>query len=399
METRDHASYPVSNTGDILGLLKLENELVEYQPTYDDISRRSELLAEDQFLSDEDKQALNEDMEDVKTRWDNVANVKEQKMKRVENRISQKEKRKLNDLIDCRADIKNLNDWITNKNNQFDRLSPVADDLPTLLKQRDELKDFSKDIADHDPKFTECIQSAHKLSKDPALSKDESDVIQKDAEKCEERWDGLNEKVRQRVESIVEQLPPLQRKQKELLGDWDDKLDRFKKSIKKSYNNLDEQRAKWPLKEDKLVSSVDLTDELIERVDQNETVEWRPTVDTSNEQLAKIRVKLQRIQRDKKNRKWSFIEAIKGVFGFGRKPKKTGINLDSLIIQFEEHEDLMQEVSSLQRPANEIVDSCNTITASRDVEEQNIMKVDGEMRAVNAQWNTLNFKVIERENR
>jgi hypothetical protein len=59
---------------------------------------------------------------------------------RLENKIGQREKRKLNDLIDSRADIKNLNDWITNKNNQFDGLSPVANDLPTLLKQRDELK-------------------------------------------------------------------------------------------------------------------------------------------------------------------------------------------------------------------------------------------------------------------
>lgn len=59
----------------------------------------------------------------------------------------------------------------------------------------------------------------------------------------------------------------------------------------------------------------------------------------------------------------------------------------------------MQEVSSLQRAANEITASGNAIAVNRDVEEQNIAKVDGEMRTVNAQWNTLNFKVIERENR
>lgn len=59
----------------------------------------------------------------------------------------------------------------------------------------------------------------------------------------------------------------------------------------------------------------------------------------------------------------------------------------------------MQEVSSLQRSANEVIVSGNTIATSRDVEEHNIMRVDAEMRTVNAQWNTLNFKVLERENR
>jgi hypothetical protein len=59
----------------------------------------------------------------------------------------------------------------------------------------------------------------------------------------------------------------------------------------------------------------------------------------------------------------------------------------------------MQEVSSLQRPANEIAHSGNTIVNSYDVEHQNIMKVDEDMSSVNDHWNTLNFKVIERENR
>lgn len=63
-------------------LQKLENEVVDYRPTYDEVNKRYELLAEDQFLKDEDKQALNEDMEDVRTRWENMANVKEQKLKR-----------------------------------------------------------------------------------------------------------------------------------------------------------------------------------------------------------------------------------------------------------------------------------------------------------------------------
>ena len=60
----------------------------------------------------------------------------------------------------------------------------------------------------------------------------------------------------------------------------------------------------------------------------------------------------------------------------------------------------MQEVSSLQRPANELAFSCNDLMHSDgSLEKRNITKVDSDMRGVNEQWNHLNVKVIERENR
>ena len=195
---------------------------------------------------------------------------------RLEDKINQREKQKLNDLIDCRADIKNLNDWITNKNNQFDKFEPLANDLPTLLIQRNELKvssfsstdiyiwtlkfsyyprcfmialsfqQFSKEVADKDPQFTGVIQSANKLSKDPTLSPAESEVLHEDAINCETRWDTLNDRVKDRVDGVVNVLPSLQKNQKRLMDEWEDKLDRFRKSIKKSENTLDDQKSKWP---------------------------------------------------------------------------------------------------------------------------------------------------------
>ena len=59
----------------------------------------------------------------------------------------------------------------------------------------------------------------------------------------------------------------------------------------------------------------------------------------------------------------------------------------------------MQEVSSLQRPSNEVAHSCNELLNSKDLEKPNVDKIYTDMRTVNQEWNDINVKVIERENR
>lgn len=48
-------------------------------------------------------------------------------------------------------------------------------------------------------------------------------------------------------------------------------------------------------------------------------------------------------------------------------------------------QDLMQEVSSLQRPANEMALSCNELSNNDSLEKVNVVKIDSDMRNVNQQ--------------
>ncbi|XP_048577507.1 dystrophin isoform X2 [Nematostella vectensis] len=397
---------PESEEEDIVGLkeqkkdlMMLEKELAEMEPKYRAVKEDHNALRDNQFLGEADQEAADEDMHDIEAQWEKMCVEKDQKKKRIEGKIADEERKKLDKLIGCRADLRNLQEWISRKNDEFERLEPIAKDLKGATRQKSELKDFSKEVLDHEPKFTRCTQSAVKLSKDPGLSEDECHVIQKEADDCEERWDTLNEKVSGRVDDVVHKVLLLQKKEKELMDEWKDKLERFERSVKKSDSTLDSHAQKGPEGLPEVKSSPDVTSELQDKANRNEDISWRNTVDESKDRLSKLRIKLQRIQRDKRNRKWSILDAIKEVFGFGKREPKPSIQLDRLIERLEDHEDLMQETSSVQRPANDLRSYGETIRNSNELDEANEARVDDQLSAANQKWNALNMAVIYRENR
>ena len=61
---------------------KLESEVEQYEPKYEDVKTRYEYLLDNEHLNAEDKQSLHDDMEDVKSRWENMSSAKDLKLKR-----------------------------------------------------------------------------------------------------------------------------------------------------------------------------------------------------------------------------------------------------------------------------------------------------------------------------
>lgn len=62
------------------------------------------------------------------------------------------------------------------------------------------LQQLSQRLNDYEPRFTEAIDSAYKLCKDPAFSREQNKALRNDAEDCEKKWDDVVEKLKDRMD-------------------------------------------------------------------------------------------------------------------------------------------------------------------------------------------------------
>lgn len=62
------------------------------------------------------------------------------------------------------------------------------------------LQQFSKRISDYEPRFTEATDAAHKLCKDSAFSAEQNKAFRKDVEDCEDKWDEMVDKAKDRMD-------------------------------------------------------------------------------------------------------------------------------------------------------------------------------------------------------
>ena len=53
---------------------------------------------------------------------------------------------------------------------------------------------------DYEPTLNSATGDAYEHIKDPAITPDEKLTLQTEAHDCEERWDGLNDKIKLRVD-------------------------------------------------------------------------------------------------------------------------------------------------------------------------------------------------------
>ena len=60
--------------------------------------------------------------------------------RRLEGKIRDKDKTRLNSVVACRDNIQDVKDWIELRDSELEAMGPVADDLKTSLKQKEELK-------------------------------------------------------------------------------------------------------------------------------------------------------------------------------------------------------------------------------------------------------------------
>ena len=59
---------------------------------------------------------------------------------RLNVKVLDEEKKKMQELATCRANLQAVVDWIDVKNGELDSLDHTRDDMQTLMKQREDLK-------------------------------------------------------------------------------------------------------------------------------------------------------------------------------------------------------------------------------------------------------------------
>lgn len=146
-----------------------------------------------------------------------------------------------------------------------------------------------------------------------------------------------------------------------------------------------------------------------------------------------VRERLQDIQREKKNRRWSILEALKDVMNSitsrFRGSSKSGVSLDKLVDLLEDHEvmintpiwrtwrfvtwkrsilifivivifkDIMTDTSSKQKDADEVFSTGASSLDSGVLTNDQAIDLQERMSDLNRRWNVLNIDVIQREKR
>ena len=150
-----------------------------------------------------------------------------------------------------------------------------------------------------------------------------------------------------------------------------------------------------------------------------------------------VRERLQDIQREKKNRRWSILEALKDVMNSitsrFRGSSKSGVSLDKLVDLIEDHEvmintleitpiwrmwryvtwkrsilifiiivilkDIMTDTSSKQKDADEVFSTGASSLDSGVLTNDQAIDLQERMSDLNRRWNVLNIDVIQREKR
>lgn len=291
-------------------IVSLEKELPDYDRKFDDLEKDYEVLINDKQISEKQHGDVNEDMEKLRSQWHSFNTDKDVKKNRIKKKLWDKEQQKAGELTGSRVNLQAVKDWIGLRDKEIENMDLIGNDPKTLQRQKEDMKLLTKRLHDYEPRFTEATDTAYRLSKDPNFSKEQSKALRQDAEDCEKLWDDVLEKATDRMDRIVKKIPKLQKDQKEILDEWNDRSARFEKSLKKAEDKLKEQEAIGKeIGFEKRLSEI-TSPELTKKRGENNN-EWKPTVDECNANLRTVRERLQDIQRAKKNRKWSILEALK----------------------------------------------------------------------------------------
>ncbi|XP_068690393.1 utrophin-like [Montipora foliosa] len=384
-------------------IANLEQELPAFEKRYLGLEEDFGGLVGDKGIAEDQQDTISEKMDNVRARWELLNNDKNTIKQRIQNKIWDEEQKKAGELASCRVNLQAVKNWIELRDKELESMDPIGTDLDTLSRQKEDMKQFSKRLSDLEPRFTEATDTAYKLCKDSTFSGEQNKALQQDSENCKNNWDEIIEKVKDRMDGILKKIPKLEKDQNELLEEWQDSSTRFEKSLRKTEERLQEQITigremgyeTW-LPESR---SPDLT----ARKEDDNNVNWRPQVEESNARLKRVREILQGIMRDKKNRKWTILVALKDVMHSIttrlRGTSKSGVILDKVVDLLEDHEEIMTDTCSKHKDADQLFSFGSTAVESGVLTNEQVDDVRDRMSDLKVRWNVLNIDVIEREKR
>ena len=103
--------------------------------------------------------------------------------------------------------MNDVNDWIELRNKELEEVGPTSDDLKTALEQKEKIKELSARVADYEPTVKDATDGAYQLIKDPVIPPGEKMALQTELNDREDRWDDLNNKINERVDRRVPEIP------------------------------------------------------------------------------------------------------------------------------------------------------------------------------------------------
>ncbi|XP_067048762.1 dystrophin-like isoform X1 [Acropora muricata] len=383
---------------------KLERELPAYDKRYHDLENDFGELYGERDIAEDQQEAIGARMDRITSRWNSLHKVKDAQKQRIKSKIWEEEQKKAGELASCRVNLQAVKNWIELRYKELESMDPnIGSDLDTLLRQKKDMEHFSKRISDYEPRFTEATDAAHTLCKDPAFSLEENKALQKGAEDCQNKWDEMIDKARDRMDKILRKVPKVEKSQKDILEDWKDTSARFEKSLRKTEEKLKEQINVGREIGYETWSPETRLPELTRRRDDENNTNWRPELEESNSKLKSVREKLEGILRDKKTRKWTILETLKDVVNSMttrfRGTSRNGLSLDKVVDLLEDHEDIMTDTGAKHRDADELFALGSSALESNVLTHEQRIEIDERMSELRTRWDGLNIDVIEHEKR
>ena len=93
-----------------------------------------------------------------------------------------------------------VRDWIEARNRDLEAVGPTSNDLKTALQEKEKLRNLAKRIADYEPTFKEATSNVYAVMANPLINPDEKMTLQTEVEDYEDRWDDLNDKMKEWVD-------------------------------------------------------------------------------------------------------------------------------------------------------------------------------------------------------
>ncbi|XP_028414134.1 dystrophin-like isoform X2 [Dendronephthya gigantea] len=188
-----------------------------------------EILA-DSSLSEEDNNKLQQDLNQLKNRWEALGEKINWRIQRLDETITKLGSQQQDKLQKWRENAVQISEWLDKTQLRLAERGAIGSDLKTVNAQKDDFQvilDESLEFQRHIYGFTEFGEN---LRTDPCINEEERSKVQQKTKSLNDRWDGIVQQINNHHNALETKVDELEaRHQSERLTEWKTKCEPLQK--------------------------------------------------------------------------------------------------------------------------------------------------------------------------